>query len=75
MPVRRKVPKTYEYIDGIILDIFKRRQQDERMFRPAVLRQDDPRRIRVRMAPIECPPMEEILARGAGRHLLEEEID
>ena len=55
-------------------DIFYRKETDDRpMFRPAVLRLDDPRRIRVRMAPMDRPPMEVILARGAGRLVQEEE--
>ncbi|XP_072167444.1 uncharacterized protein [Diadema setosum] len=69
VPVKRKVPKTYNYIESIMRDIFVRRASDDQpMFRPAVLGSDDPRRIRPNLAPLARPPMEEILRRFDSRH-------
>nr|XP_054756629.1 uncharacterized protein LOC129262527 isoform X1 [Lytechinus pictus] len=75
--VRVKVPKTYDYIEPLMKDIFVRKATDEGpMFRRATIGPDDPRLIRPRLAPFPAPPIDEILARRRGRNEVEEsEVD
>ena len=59
-----KVPKTYQYSDSLILEVFNKRElADSRLDVPVIRDPSDPKRIRRNMAKVPKPSKAELIER------------
>ena len=63
-----KVPKTYPYIDTLIMEVVNKRElADSRLDAPVVRDPSDPKRIRQNVAKVPKPPKAELIERHTSR--------